>query len=162
MYLQGYISFDNRLTEFEGTLQGHLVQPPFVKPLSILYTILFLNLLISYTPFLVFLLSLSFIPFLPPSPFFPSFLILGAEPLPLSSVMAIPWKLFPLLESLSELQVGSRKPPAIYECQMRLWDQCFHSWSEAERNKFVWQMEEEMPDLAGQFYQEVAAIARQV
>ncbi|ETE64664.1 hypothetical protein L345_09569 [Ophiophagus hannah] len=73
---------------------------------------------------------------------------------------AVPWKLFPLLESLSGLRVESGKPPTIYECQMRLWNQWFRSWSEAERNEFVRQMEEEMPDLAGRFYREVAATAR--
>ncbi|XP_026575282.1 uncharacterized protein C14orf119 homolog [Pseudonaja textilis] len=74
---------------------------------------------------------------------------------------AVPWKLFPLMESLSRLRLEYGKPPSIYKCQMRLWNQWFRSWSEAERNEFVRQMEEEMPDLAGRFYQEVAALAQQ-
>ncbi|KAM6450964.1 uncharacterized protein C14orf119 homolog [Liasis olivaceus] len=75
---------------------------------------------------------------------------------------AVPWKVLPLLEGLAGLTVGPGKPPSIYECQMRLWDQWFRRWSEAERNEFVRQLEEEMPDLAGRFYQEVAATAGQL
>ncbi|XP_070582950.1 uncharacterized protein C14orf119 homolog isoform X2 [Erythrolamprus reginae] len=75
---------------------------------------------------------------------------------------AVPWKLFPLMETLTRLQLSPGKPPSLYECQMRLWDQWFRSWSEAERNEFIRQMEEQIPELAGRFYQEVAATAGQV
>ncbi|CAI5791362.1 Hypothetical predicted protein [Podarcis lilfordi] len=74
---------------------------------------------------------------------------------------AVPWKVLPLLEGLAGLSVAPGKPPSIFECQMRLWDQWFRSWSEAERNEFVRQLEEAVPDLASRFYQEVAATAGQ-
>ncbi|KAJ6653106.1 hypothetical protein lerEdw1_010192 [Lerista edwardsae] len=74
---------------------------------------------------------------------------------------AVPWKMLPLLAGLAGLSVAPGKPPSIFECQMRLWDQWFRSWSEAERNEFVRQMEETEPDLASRFYQEVAKTAGQ-
>lgn len=74
---------------------------------------------------------------------------------------AVPWKMLPLLEGLAGLSMAPGKPPSIFECQMRLWDQWFLSWSEAERNEFVRRMEETEPDLASRFYQEVAKTAGQ-
>lgn len=73
----------------------------------------------------------------------------------------VPWKVLPLLEGLAGLSMAPGKPPSIFECQMRLWDQWFRGWSEAERNEFVRQLEEAEPDVASRFYQEVAKTAGQ-
>ncbi|XP_048373485.1 uncharacterized protein C14orf119 homolog [Sphaerodactylus townsendi] len=74
---------------------------------------------------------------------------------------AVPCKVLPLLEGLAGLSMEAGKPPSIFECQMRLWDQWFRGWSENERNEFVRQLEEVEPDMASRFYQEVAKTAGQ-
>ncbi|XP_001515344.2 uncharacterized protein C14orf119 homolog [Ornithorhynchus anatinus] len=71
---------------------------------------------------------------------------------------AVPGKLQPLLDGLEQLSVsGPDRPPRIFECQLRLWDQWFHSWEEQERNAFVGQLEASEPDFVARFYQAVAA-----
>lgn len=73
---------------------------------------------------------------------------------------AVPGKLQPLLESLEQLSVsGANRPPCIFECQLRLWDQWFRGWAEQERNEFVRQLEVSEPDFVAKFYQAVAATA---
>ena len=55
---------------------------------------------------------------------------------------AVPGKLQPLLESLEQLSVsGTNRPPCIFECQLRLWDQWFRGCAEQEHNEFVRQLE---------------------
>ncbi|XP_036985181.2 uncharacterized protein C14orf119 homolog isoform X1 [Artibeus jamaicensis] len=73
---------------------------------------------------------------------------------------AVPGKLQPLLEGLEQLSVsGGNRPPCIFECQLRLWDQWFRGWAEEERNEFVRQLEISEPDFVAKFYQAVAATA---
>uniref|UniRef100_A0A7N5K5I9 Uncharacterized protein n=2 Tax=Ailuropoda melanoleuca TaxID=9646 RepID=A0A7N5K5I9_AILME len=73
---------------------------------------------------------------------------------------AVPGKLQPLLEGLEQLSVsGANRPPCIFECQLRLWDQWFRGWAEQERNEFVRQLEVSEPDFVAKFYQAVAATA---
>ncbi|XP_027698862.1 uncharacterized protein C14orf119 homolog [Vombatus ursinus] len=73
---------------------------------------------------------------------------------------AVPGKLQPLLEGLEQLSVsGADRPPRIFDCQLRLWDQWFQSWAEEERNEFVRQLEASEPDFVAKFYQAVAATA---
>ncbi|XP_062813598.1 uncharacterized protein C14orf119 homolog isoform X2 [Anolis carolinensis] len=72
---------------------------------------------------------------------------------------AVPWKVLPLLEGLAGLSMDPGKPPSIFECQMRLWDQWFRGWTQEERNEFVRQMEEALPEVASRMYQEIAATA---
>ncbi|KAM9064258.1 uncharacterized protein C14orf119 homolog [Sarcophilus harrisii] len=73
---------------------------------------------------------------------------------------AVPGKLQPLLEGLEQLSVsGADRPPHIFDCQLRLWDQWFRSWAEEERNEFVRQLEVSEPDFVAKFYQAVAATA---
>lgn len=73
---------------------------------------------------------------------------------------AVPGKLQPLLEGLEQLSVsGANRPPCIFECQLRLWDQWFRGWAEEERNEFVRQLEISEPDFVSKFYQAVAATA---
>lgn len=73
---------------------------------------------------------------------------------------AVPGKLQPLLEGLEQLSVsGANRPPCIFECQLRLWDQWFRGWAEEERNEFVRQLEISDPDFVSKFYQAVAATA---
>nr|XP_020819695.1 uncharacterized protein C14orf119 homolog [Phascolarctos cinereus] len=73
---------------------------------------------------------------------------------------AVPGKLQPLLEGLEQLSVsGADRPPRIFDCQLRLWDQWFRSWAEEERNEFVRQLETSEPDFVAKFYQAVAATA---
>ncbi|XP_027991090.1 uncharacterized protein C14orf119 homolog isoform X2 [Eptesicus fuscus] len=73
---------------------------------------------------------------------------------------AVPGKLQPLLEGLEQLSVsGANRPPCIFECQLRLWDQWFRGWAEEERNEFVRQLEVSEPDFVAKFYQAVAATA---
>ncbi|KAM8763952.1 uncharacterized protein C14orf119 homolog isoform 2-T2 [Rhynchonycteris naso] len=75
-------------------------------------------------------------------------------------VKAVPGKLQPLLESLEQLSVsGANRPPCIFECQLRLWDQWFRGWAEEDRNEFVSQLEVSEPDFVAKFYQAVAATA---
>ncbi|XP_039596209.1 uncharacterized protein C14orf119 homolog [Polypterus senegalus] len=71
---------------------------------------------------------------------------------------AVPGKLCALLGELSLLQVQD-KAPSIFECQLRLWNQWFESWSEDERNRFVRLLEESEPTFVAQFYQEIANTA---
>ena len=73
---------------------------------------------------------------------------------------AVPGKLQPLLESLEQLSVsGANRPPCIFECQLRLWDQWFGGWAEQECNEFLRHLEVSEPDFVADFYQAVAAIA---
>ncbi|XP_025333600.3 uncharacterized protein C14orf119 homolog [Canis lupus baileyi] len=74
--------------------------------------------------------------------------------------MAVPGKLQPLLEGLEQLSVSrANRPPCIFECQLRLWDQWFRGWAEQECNEFVRQLEVSEPDFVTKFYQAVAATA---
>ncbi|XP_004698531.1 uncharacterized protein C14orf119 homolog [Echinops telfairi] len=73
---------------------------------------------------------------------------------------AVPGKLQPLLDGLEQLSMsGANRPPCIFECQLRLWDQWFRGWAEEERNEFVRQLEVSEPDFVAKFYQAVAATA---
>ncbi|XP_037672968.1 uncharacterized protein C14orf119 homolog [Choloepus didactylus] len=73
---------------------------------------------------------------------------------------AVPAKLQPLLDGLEQLSVsGANRPPCIFECQLRLWDQWFQGWAEQERNEFVKQLEVSEPEFVAKFYQAVAATA---
>lgn len=73
---------------------------------------------------------------------------------------AVPGKLQPLLEGLEQLSVSrANRPPCIFECQLRLWDQWFRGWAEQECNEFVRQLEVSEPDFVAKFYQAVAATA---
>ncbi|CAK7306614.1 Uncharacterized protein C14orf119 homolog [Vulpes lagopus] len=73
---------------------------------------------------------------------------------------AVPGKLQPLLEGLEQLSVSrANRPPCIFECQLRLWDQWFRGWAEQERNEFVRQLEVSEPDFVAKFYQAGAATA---
>ncbi|XP_049624669.1 uncharacterized protein C14orf119 homolog [Suncus etruscus] len=73
---------------------------------------------------------------------------------------AVPGKIQLLLESLEQLCVsGTNRPPCIFECQLRLWDQWFRGWAEEERNEFIRQLEASEPDFVAKFYQAVAATA---
>ncbi|KAK7826535.1 hypothetical protein U0070_017116 [Myodes glareolus] len=73
---------------------------------------------------------------------------------------AVPGKLQPLLDGLEQLSVsGANRPPCIFECQLRLWDQWFRGWAEQERNEFVRQLEVSEPDFVAKFYQAVVATA---
>uniref|UniRef100_A0ABM5EJ17 Uncharacterized protein C14orf119 homolog n=1 Tax=Pogona vitticeps TaxID=103695 RepID=A0ABM5EJ17_9SAUR len=74
---------------------------------------------------------------------------------------AVPCKVLSLLDGLAGLSVEAGKPPSIFECQMRLWDQWFRGWSQEECNEFVRQLEEALPEVASRFYQEVAGTAGQ-
>ncbi|XP_053451583.1 uncharacterized protein C14orf119 homolog [Nycticebus coucang] len=73
---------------------------------------------------------------------------------------AVPGKLQPLLDGLEQLSVsGANRPPCIFECQLRLWDQWFQGWAEQERNEFIRHLEISEPDFVAKFYQAVAATA---
>nr|XP_056711916.1 uncharacterized protein C14orf119 homolog [Euleptes europaea] len=72
-----------------------------------------------------------------------------------------PCKVLPLLEGLAGLSMEPGKPPSIFTCQMRLWDQWFQGWLESERNKFVRRLEEVEPGMASCFYQDLAKMAGQ-
>uniref|UniRef100_A0A8C6MXA6 Uncharacterized protein n=1 Tax=Mus spicilegus TaxID=10103 RepID=A0A8C6MXA6_MUSSI len=73
---------------------------------------------------------------------------------------AVPGKLQPLLDALEQLSMSAaNRPPCIFECQLRLWDQWFRGWAEQERNEFVRQLEVSEPDFVAKFYQAVAATA---
>ena len=73
---------------------------------------------------------------------------------------SVPEKLQPPLEGLEQLSVSrANRPPCIFECQLRLWDQWFRGWAEQECNEFVRQLEVSEPDFVTKFYQAVAATA---
>ena len=53
----------------------------------------------------------------------------------------------------------ANRPPCIFECQLRLWDQWFGGWAEQECNEFLRHLEVSEPDFVAKFYQAVAATA---
>ncbi|XP_053420086.1 uncharacterized protein C14orf119 homolog, partial [Nycticebus coucang] len=73
---------------------------------------------------------------------------------------AVPGKLQPILDGLEQVSMsGANRPPCIFECQLRLWDQWFRGWAEQERNEFIRQLEISEPDFVAKFYQAVAVTA---
>nr|XP_033780303.1 uncharacterized protein C14orf119 homolog [Geotrypetes seraphini]XP_033780304.1 uncharacterized protein C14orf119 homolog [Geotrypetes seraphini]XP_033780305.1 uncharacterized protein C14orf119 homolog [Geotrypetes seraphini]XP_033780307.1 uncharacterized protein C14orf119 homolog [Geotrypetes seraphini]XP_033780308.1 uncharacterized protein C14orf119 homolog [Geotrypetes seraphini] len=71
---------------------------------------------------------------------------------------AVPGKVCSLELGLEHLVMADR-PPSIFQCQLRLWDQWFQSWAEDERNMFLHRLEEADPSFVARFYQEVAGTA---
>ncbi|XP_074838268.1 uncharacterized protein C14orf119 homolog [Carettochelys insculpta] len=73
---------------------------------------------------------------------------------------AAPSKLRPLLEGLEGLSLAA-PPPSLFQCQLRLWDQWFRGWSDAQRNHFLGQLEQADPAFVALFYRQLAATAGQ-
>ena len=69
---------------------------------------------------------------------------------------AVPQKVSTLFDAMTSLNVQD-KPPSIFKCQLKLFDQWFCEWSEYERNSFMQQLEEIDQDFVNAFNAQVAA-----
>ncbi|KAI0226196.1 hypothetical protein LSAT2_023160, partial [Lamellibrachia satsuma] len=70
---------------------------------------------------------------------------------------AVPLKVSTLLDAMTSLNVSRKKPPSIFECQMKLFDQWFEEWTDKERNTLMQQLEQIDSDFVARFNEEVAA-----
>ena len=68
---------------------------------------------------------------------------------------AVPHNVDNLFDAMNTLNV-SDKPPNIYKCQMKLFDQWFTGWQEKERNDFLIKLGQIDPDFVSRLNQTVA------
>ena len=75
-------------------------------------------------------------------------------------VKAVPEKISTLLDAMDMLNVKD-KPPSLFQCQLKLFNQWFDEWSELQRNAFLQQLEYVDHDFVARFNAEVAATSGQ-
>ena len=73
---------------------------------------------------------------------------------------AVPSKVSTLFDAMETLNVKD-KPPSIFKCQIKLFDQWFGGWTDHERNVFMQKLELVDVDFVGKFNAEVAATSGQ-
>ena len=69
---------------------------------------------------------------------------------------AVPQKVSTLFDAMTSLNVQD-KPPSIFQCQLKLFDQWFCEWNDYERNSFMKRLEEIDLDFVNSFNAQVAA-----
>ena len=67
----------------------------------------------------------------------------------------VPNKVSTLFDAMNSLDV-SDKPPNIFKCQLKLFNQWFGDWQDKERNGFLTKLEEVDPGFVFRFNEEVA------
>ena len=75
-------------------------------------------------------------------------------------VKAVPQKISTLLDAMDMLNVKD-KPPSIFQCQLKLFNQWFDEWPEKQRNDFLTQLEIADHEFVARFNAEVAATSGQ-
>ena len=73
---------------------------------------------------------------------------------------AVPQKVSTLFDAMNSLEM-SDKPPSIFKCQMKLFDQWFEGWTDKERNELARRLESCDPEFISKFNAEVAATSGQ-
>ena len=73
---------------------------------------------------------------------------------------AVPQKMSVLFDAMDSLDMND-KPPSLFKCQMKLFNQWFDDWPDKMRNEFVMQMELIDPNFVAAFNAEVAATSGQ-
>lgn len=68
---------------------------------------------------------------------------------------AVPCNMDNLFESLGNMNVEDR-PPSIFQCQMKLFNQWFDGWSDSERNDFITKLRAVNPQFVEEFEKELA------
>lgn len=68
---------------------------------------------------------------------------------------AVPDRMDALFDTMKALNVQD-KPPSIFECQMKLFNQWFHGWKDDDVNNFMMQLRMIEPAFVVKFDQEVA------
>ena len=72
----------------------------------------------------------------------------------------VPEKVCTLLDAMNGLNVDS-KPPSIFKCQLKLFNEWFSEWTDKERNGFLTKLEEIDPGFVHKFNEEIARTAGQ-
>lgn len=73
---------------------------------------------------------------------------------------AVPEKVSTLFDAMDMLNF-SDKPPSIFKCQMKLFDQWFEEWTDKERNELMRRLENVDAEFCSRFSAEVAATSGQ-
>lgn len=73
---------------------------------------------------------------------------------------AVPDKVSTLFDAMDMLMVAD-KPPSIFKCQLKLFDQWFGEWTDNERNALMTMLEEVDAEFVLRFNAEVAATSGQ-
>lgn len=73
---------------------------------------------------------------------------------------AVPQKVSTLLDAMDMLNVRD-KPPSIFQCQLKLFNQWFEEWNDKDRNDFMVQIELIDPEFVARFNEEVASTSGQ-
>ena len=73
---------------------------------------------------------------------------------------AVPSKVSTLFDAMNMLNVDD-KPPSIFKCQMKLFEQWFDSWTDHQRNVFLQRLELADHDFVNRFNEEVASTSGQ-
>ncbi len=73
---------------------------------------------------------------------------------------AVPSKVSTLFDAMETLNVQD-KPPSIFKCQMKLFDQWFAGWTDHERNVLIQKLEIIDVDFVSKFNEEVASTSGQ-
>ena len=68
---------------------------------------------------------------------------------------AIPCHMDSLFDSLKTMNMDD-KPPSIFQCQIKLFNQWFEGWSQSERNIFITKLREVNPDFVSEFDRQLA------
>ena len=68
---------------------------------------------------------------------------------------AVPLKVNNLFDAMDALNMAD-KPPSIFKCQMKLFDEWFAGWTDKERNDFARKLDIVDPNFVAQFEQRVA------
>lgn len=73
---------------------------------------------------------------------------------------AVPEKMVTLFDAMDTLDV-SDKPPSIFKCQMKLFNQWFDGWDVTERNEFLNSLEARDPEFVGRLNKAIAETSGQ-
>ena len=73
---------------------------------------------------------------------------------------AVPEKVSCLFDAMSMLNMAD-KPPSIFKCQLKLFDQWFSGWTDKERNMLMQKLEEIDPSFVTSFNEGVASTSGQ-
>ena len=68
---------------------------------------------------------------------------------------AIPCHMDALFDSLRSMNVDD-KPPSIFQCQMKLFNQWFESWTDKDRSEFMTKLREVNHDFVAEFDKQVS------
>ena len=73
---------------------------------------------------------------------------------------AVPEKVSTLFDAMESMNMAD-KPPSIFKCQIKLFEQWFSEWTDNERNLFMKNLEQIDPDFVSVFNDRVSATSGQ-